>query len=332
MGDAIFATQIHNYIPHFMRKVLIIGACGQLGSELTLSLRERIGNENVIASDLSGPISVIKDGPFEILDALKKEDLEQAIERHAITEIYHLAAILSAKGEQNPKFAWDVNMNSLLNVLELAKDHTCKVYWPSSIAVFGPDTPKVDTPQKTIMNPSTVYGISKLAGERWCEYYHKKYGVDVRSLRYPGLIGYKGKPGGGTTDYAVDIYWKAIEGESFDCFLSSDTRLPMMFMEDAVRATIELMESEEEKISIRSSYNVAATSFTPTEIFSSIKKQYPDFEIEYRPDFRQEIADSWPNSINDTKARADWGWQPIYDLQRMTDVMLENIRPMIGAL
>ncbi|MFT5640628.1 MAG: nucleoside-diphosphate-sugar epimerase [Cyclobacteriaceae bacterium] len=311
-----------------MRKVLIIGACGQLGSELTLSLRERIGNENVIASDLRGPIEVIKDGPFEIIDALKKEELENAIKQHSISEIYHLAAILSAKGEQNPKFAWDVNMTTLLNVLELAKDYNCKVYWPSSIAVFGSDTPKEDTPQKTIMNPSTVYGISKLAGERWCEYYFEKYGVDVRSLRYPGLIGYKGKPGGGTTDYAVDIYWKAKEGERFNCFLKSDTVLPMMFMEDAVRATIELMESPMEKISVRSSYNLAAISVTPIEIFLSIKKDFGSFEIEYNPDFRQDIADSWPNSIDDMKARTDWGWTPSYDLQKMTEIMLENIKPL----
>ncbi len=301
-----------------MGRTLIIGACGQLGSELTVYLRSRKGQDQVVASDISKPIPYIADGPFEELNIMDKDQFLKILKKHDISEVYHLAAILSAKGEQNPLFAWQLNMDSLLIVLEAAKEKLIeKIYWPSSIAVFGPDTPKDQTPQNTIMNPDTVYGISKQAGERWCEYYHHKYGVDVRSLRYPGLIGFKTKPGGGTTDYAVDIFFKAVAGENFQSFLSKDTELPMMYMADAVRATVSLMEAPTESIKVRSSYNLAAMSFTPEEIFYELKKIYPDFKIEYTPDFRQKIADSWPNSINDNVATREWGWKPTFDLKTM---------------
>jgi nucleoside-diphosphate-sugar epimerase len=313
-----------------MDKILIIGACGQLGTELTLKLRELKGNENVIASDLRmQAVDLISDGLYEQLDIMDKDRFQYILETYDIKEVYHLAAVLSAKGEQNPEFAWKLNMESLLNVLEAGKKQLRKIYWPSSIAVFGPDTPKQNTPQHTIMSPNTVYGISKLAGERWCEYYHEKYGVDVRSLRYPGLIGYKALPGGGTTDYAVDIFYKAITGKKYDCFLKKDSMLPMMFMDDAVKATIDLMEADPEKVKIRSSYNLAAMSFTPMEIYDEIKKQYPDFEIEYNPDFRQKIADSWPGSVDDSEAREDWGWQHSFGLEELVDVMLTNLKSTI---
>nr|5Z75_A Chain A, Artificial L-threonine 3-dehydrogenase [synthetic construct]5Z75_B Chain B, Artificial L-threonine 3-dehydrogenase [synthetic construct]5Z75_C Chain C, Artificial L-threonine 3-dehydrogenase [synthetic construct]5Z75_D Chain D, Artificial L-threonine 3-dehydrogenase [synthetic construct] len=307
-----------------MMKILVIGACGQIGTELTVALREIYGNENVVASDIREPNE--ESGPFEKLDVMDKERLEEIVEKHKITQVYHLAAILSATGEKNPLFAWDLNMNSLLNVLELAREGKIdKIFWPSSIAVFGPTTPKENTPQHTVMDPSTVYGISKLAGERWCEYYHEKYGVDVRSIRYPGLISWKTPPGGGTTDYAVDIFHKALEDGKYTCFLSEDTALPMMYMDDAIRATIELMEAPAENIKIRSSYNLAGMSFTPEEIAEEIKKHIPDFEISYEPDFRQAIADSWPASIDDSVARKDWGWKPEYDLDKMTEDMLKNL-------
>jgi nucleoside-diphosphate-sugar epimerase len=313
-----------------MDKILIIGACGQLGTELTLKLRELKGNENVIASDLRmQAVDLISDGLYEQLDIMDKDRFQYILETYDIKEVYHLAAVLSAKGEQNPEFAWKLNMESLLNVLEAGKKQLKKIYWPSSIAVFGPDTPKQNTPQHTIMSPNTVYGISKLAGERWCEYYHEKYGVDVRSLRYPGLIGYKALPGGGTTDYAVDIFYKAIAEKKYDCFLKKDSMLPMMFMDDAVKATIDLMEADPEKVKIRSSYNLAAMSFTPMEIYDEIKKQYPDFEIVYNPDFRQKIADSWPGSVDDSEARKDWGWQHSFGLEELVDVMLTNLKSTI---
>lgn len=314
-----------------MDNILIIGACGQLGTELTLKLRELLGTDHVIASDLKGPVDLIREGPFVALDVMDKPALDKVISHYQITQIYHLAAILSAKGEQNPKLAWDLNMNSLLNVLEAGRNGIRKIYWPSSIAVFGPDTPKTHTPQKTVMNPTTVYGISKLAGERWCEYYHQKYDVDVRSIRYPGLIGYKAKPGGGTTDYAVDIYWKALQKEKFECFLKPDSLLPMMYMDDAVKATVELMQADSSKIRVRSSYNVSAMSFSPEMIYQEIVKRIPAFQIAYTPDFRQEIADSWPNSMDDSCARADWGWSPDYDLRRMTDLMISNLEAMLVA-
>lgn len=312
-----------------MDKILVIGACGQLGTELTLKLRELFGAEQVIASDLRDPVDLIKDGPFEALDVMNKEALDALIAKHKITQIYHLAAILSAKGEQNPRFAWDLNMTSLLNVLEAGKNGVSKIYWPSSIAVFGPGTPKTKTPQHTVMDPNTVYGISKLAGERWCEWYHQKHGVDVRSIRYPGLIGYKAQPGGGTTDYAVDIFWKAILGGNYDCFLKPDSLLPMMYMDDAVKATIDIMQADTEKVKVRSSYNVSAISFSPAMIYDEIIKRYPDFKISYSPDFRQQIADSWPNSMDDTEARNDWQWKPDFDLQKLVETMLDNLETIL---
>ena len=313
-----------------MNKVLVIGACGQLGTELTVALRQLHGTANVIASDLKDqPVELISDGPYEQLDVMNATRLEQIVEDHDINQIYHLAAILSAVGEKNPKMAWDLNINSLLSVLELGRKGVKKIYWPSSIAVFGPDTPKKRTPQYTVMNPNTVYGISKLAGERWCEYYFEKYGVDVRSIRYPGLIGYKAKPGGGTTDYAVDIFWKAILDRKYECFLKEDSLLPMMYMDDAVRSTIELMEADPSKLTVRSSYNVSAISFSPEMLQKQILKRYPDFEMTYQPDFRQSIADSWPNSISDSEARIDWKWSPKFDLEKMTKTMLDNLETIL---
>ncbi|WP_425390174.1 NAD-dependent epimerase/dehydratase family protein [Ekhidna sp.] len=313
-----------------MDKILIIGACGQLGTELTLKLRELKGVENVIASDLlDDPVELLQDGPYEKLNILNKESFQIILEEHGINQVYHLAAILSAKGEQNPHFAWQLNMDSLLTVLEAGKDRLNKIYWPSSIAVFGPDTPKDNTPQNTIMSPNTVYGISKLAGERWCEYYHEKYDVDVRSLRYPGLIGYKAMPGGGTTDYAVDIFHKAIAGEHYECFLSENSMLPMMYMDDAVKATIDLMETDKENVKVRSSYNLAAMSFSPKEIAAEIRKHYPEFTISYNPDFRQKIADSWPGSIDDSTARNNWGWQHEYGLTELVETMISNLKRTI---
>ena len=307
--------------------ILIIGACGQIGTELTIKLRETYGNDNVIASDIrKGNNPAFESGPFELLDAMDKNAIEKVIDQYQVDEVYLMAALLSATAEKNPAFAWDLNMNSLFHVLNLAKEGKIKkVFWPSSIAVFGPTTPKHDTPQYTVMEPSTVYGISKQAGERWCEYYHNKFGVDVRSIRYPGLISWKTPPGGGTTDYAVDIYYKAVESNKYTCFLSENTELPMMYMDDAIRATIGIMQANKEDIKIRSSYNLSAINFTPKEIAESIKKVQPGFEISYEPDFRQEIADSWPSSIDDSEARKDWGWKHEYDLEKMTKVMLENL-------
>lgn len=309
---------------------MIIGACGQLGTELTARLRVLKGKHNVIASDLRpDPIPNLSDGPYEQLDIMDQKRFLELLNQYDITEVYHLAAVLSAKGEQNPQFAWDLNMGSLLTVLEAGRERLNKIYWPSSIAVFGPDTPKVNTPQKTVMNPNTVYGISKQAGERWCEYYFEKYRVDVRSLRYPGLIGYKAKPGGGTTDYAVDIFYKAIAEENYDCFLSEDSMLPMMYMDDAVKATIDLMEAPKEKIKIRSSYNLAAMSFSPAVVASEIRKHFPAFQINYNPDFRQKIADSWPDSIDDTSARNDWGWEHEFGLKELVETMISNLKESI---
>lgn len=311
-------------------KILIIGACGQLGTELTLALRAVYGPENVIASDLHCRVPVLAEsGPFEKLDVLEIQRLAAIIQKHNITQVYHLAAMLSATGELNPKFAWKLNVNGLLNVLDIAQEKKLhKIYWPSSIAVFGPHTPSHHTPQYTVMDPNTVYGISKLAGERWCEYYFEKYGVDVRSLRYPGLISYKTPPGGGTTDYAIDIYHKALEGMAFECFLSADTYLPMMYMPDAINATLQIMEAPAESIKIRSSYNVGAFSFSPKEIALAIQTHIPAFSISYKPDFRQNIADSWPDTIDDTIARNDWNWQPQYNLQTMTSDILINLKEL----
>ncbi|MDG1477177.1 MAG: NAD-dependent epimerase/dehydratase family protein, partial [Vicingaceae bacterium] len=265
-------------------------------------------------------------GPFEILDILNKTQLLEIVKKYNIKQVYLLAALLSATAEKNPAFGWDLNMNSLFNVLDLAKDKVIdKVFWPSSIAVFGPTTPQQNTPQYTVMEPTTVYGISKQAGERWCEYYHEKYGVDVRSIRYPGLIGYKSKPGGGTTDYAVDIFYQAIENKSYECFLSEDTTLPMMYMGDAIKATIGIMEAEKESIKIRSSYNIAGMSFSPKEITQEIQNSIAEFKISYAPDYRQVIANSWPQSINDEHATKDWNWNPDFDLEKLTKIMLENL-------
>ncbi|MFQ3174366.1 MAG: nucleoside-diphosphate-sugar epimerase [Flavobacterium sp.] len=308
-------------------KILIIGACGQIGTELTHSLRKIYGTENVIASDIRKLNNeVVNSGPFEVINALDFNQIEHLVEVHKIDEIYLMAALLSATAEKNPAFAWDLNMNSLFHVLNLAKAKKIKkIFWPSSIAVFGPTTPKENTPQYTIMEPSTVYGISKQSGERWCEYYHNIFGVDVRSIRYPGLISYSSPPGGGTTDYAVDIFHKALSDKKYECYISSETKMPMMYMDDAIAATIQIMQAPEEKVKIRSSYNLAAMSFTPTEIAAEVKKHIPEFTITYDPDFRQKIADSWPASIDDHQAREDWGWKHKYDLEKMTVDMLKNL-------
>jgi nucleoside-diphosphate-sugar epimerase len=314
-------------------KILIIGACGQIGTELTLQLRKLYGVENVIASDIRKLNNdVVNDGIFEVLNALDFNQIEHIIEKYQVEEVYLMAALLSATAEKNPAFAWDLNMNSLFHVLNIAKAGKIKkIFWPSSIAVFGPTTPRENTPQFTIMEPTTVYGISKQSGERWCEYYHNIFGVDVRSVRYPGLISWSTPPGGGTTDYAVDIYHKALSNGSFECFLSEETALPMMFMEDAIRATLEIMEAPKEQISIHTSYNLAGISFTPEELSNAIQHVLPAFKIEYKPDFRQAIADSWPNSIDDSYARNDWGWKPQFNLNEMVEVMLEKVEVSVKS-
>lgn len=304
--------------------ILVIGAGGQVGQELVQKLREIKGSDMVIATDIREIED--KNGPSEVLNAMDEEQLKKLVKEYKVTEIYHLAALLSANAEKQVKFAWELNMDSLFHVLNLAKDGIInKVFWPSSIAVFGPNTPRVNTPQHTVTDPTTVYGISKLAGERWCEYYAKNYNVDVRSLRYPGLIGYKSMPGGGTTDYAVDIYHQALANQSYECFLQEDTYLPMMYMEDAIRATVEIMESPAESIKIRSSYNLGGISFSPKEIAKAIQSKIPEFKITYKPDFRQKIAGSWPQSINDEDAQKDWNWKLEYDLEKMTEDMLTNL-------
>ncbi|TXK45351.1 NAD-dependent epimerase/dehydratase family protein [Pontibacter qinzhouensis] len=312
--------------------ILVIGACGQLGSELTLTLRTLYGADQVVAADIFEPkqADLLASGPFEKIDVLDPKGMTALAARYNFTQIYHLAAVLSATGEKDPKFAWRLNMDGLFHVLDLALAcGVSQVFWPSSIAVFGPDTPRQQTPQHTVMNPSTVYGISKQAGEQWCAYYFKKHGLDIRSLRYPGLIGYKSLPGGGTTDYAVDIYRKAAAGKPFECYLHQDTYLPMMYMPDAIKATIDLMQAPARNISIRESYNVSGMSFSPSEIAASIQKILPSFEIAYNPDYRQQIADSWPQTISDQVARQDWGWQPAYDLDAMTADMLENLQQQL---
>ncbi|RAU84082.1 NAD-dependent epimerase/dehydratase family protein [Pontibacter arcticus] len=311
--------------------VLVIGACGQLGSELTMELRNMYGGSNVVAADIAAPkqTDLLESGPFETVDVLDKNILAELAAKYKFKQIYHLAAVLSATGEKNPKFAWRLNMDGLFNVLDMALEYkTEKVYWPSSIAVFGPGTPRENTPQHTVMDPNTVYGISKQAGERWCEYYFEKYGLDVRSLRYPGLIGYKALPGGGTTDYAVDIYHQALEAQKYECFLSENTYLPMMYMPDALKATLDLMHAPAEQVKVRSSYNLSAMSFSPKEIAASIQKHIPEFEISYKPDARQQIADSWPKSIDDSAAQQDWNWKPAYTLDTMTEDMLLNLNKM----
>jgi nucleoside-diphosphate-sugar epimerase len=308
-------------------KILVIGASGQIGVELTLALRKIYGNANVIASDLREQNPLLEGtGPYVSLDVMNKEMLHVQVIRQGITQIYLLAAILSATGEKNPSLAWNLNMQSLLNVLDIAKEENLhKVYWPSSIAVFGPTSPKQNCPQQTIIEPTTVYGISKYAGEFWCNYYYNRYGVDVRSLRYPGLISYKSLPGGGTTDYAIEIFHAAKDKETYECFLQEDTYLPMMYMQDAIRSTLELMEADASKIKVRTSYNVSGMSFSPKEIAAEIKKYDADFKINYAPDSRQQIANSWPQSINDAAARNDWGWKEEYDLEMMVKDMWENL-------
>ena len=313
-------------------KILVIGASGQIGVELTLALRKIYGGANVVASDLREENELLKgSGPYVSLDVMNKEMLHVQIIRQNITQVYLLAAILSATGEKNPPLAWHLNMQSLLNVLDIAKEEKLtKVYWPSSIAVFGPTSPKIDCPQYTIIEPTTVYGISKYAGEFWCNYFHQRYGVDVRSLRYPGLISYKSSPGGGTTDYAVEIFHAAKEKQKYTSFLREDTHLPMMYMPDAIRATIELMEAPAEKIKVRTSYNLSGMSFSPAEIGEEIRKHIPGFQLDFKPDYRQQIADSWPKSIDDSKAHEDWGWKPEFDLAKMTADMLINLEGNLG--
>jgi nucleoside-diphosphate-sugar epimerase len=309
-------------------KILIIGAFGQIGTELTEALQGIYGESNVITSDIRPPESdVALNSIFEPLNVLDEKRLAELVDKYRITQIYHLAAVLSASGEQDPVFAWQINMEGTINVLDVAYEKQVKqVYFPSSIAVFGKDTPREDTPQFPFMNPSTIYGISKLAGEHWCEYYYHRYKLDVRSLRYPGIISYKTPPGGGTTDYAVDIYYHAVEDKKFECFLSENTYLPMMYMPDAIQATLDLMHADAQKIKVRGSYNLAAMSFCPKDITKAIQHHIPNFQVTYKPDFRQKIADSWPVSIDDSVARKDWGWEPSYDLAKMTEDMLLNLR------
>ena len=310
-----------------MKKVLVIGAGGQIGSELVIALRKIYGNTSVVAADIKTECpEILADGPYVQMDILNRDAVRNYVIYKEFDEVYLLAALLSATAEKNPDFAWKLNMEGLFTILDLAKEgHIKKIFWPSSIAVFGPTTPRDLTPQYTVMEPTTVYGISKQAGERWCQYYYNKFGVDVRSIRYPGLISHTSMPGGGTTDYAVDIFYHAKKTASYISFLKEDSALPMMYMEDAIRATIELMEAPIENVMIRSSYNLAGISFTPSDLAAAIKFEIPDFKIEYKPDFRQDIADSWPNSIADGDARNDWGWRPRYDLQEMVKTMLAHV-------
>ena len=310
--------------------ILILGSAGQIGTDLVYTLREQLGGSKIIAADVKDQQGYLRDsGPFYILDVLDTNSLAEIVNKHQVKEVYLLAALLSAVAEQKVKSAWKLNMEGLFNVLDLAKEKgNMKVFWPSSIAVFGPTTPRHNTPQFTVMEPTTVYGISKLAGERWCEYYFKKYNVDVRSVRYPGLISYKAHAGGGTTDYAVDIYPKALENAQYECYLKSDTELPMMYMTDALRATLELMGTDASNVKIRGGYNIAGMSFTPAQVAEVIKQHIPDFKISYKPDSRQQIADSWPASIDDQEARKDWGWKPQFDLERMSEDMFKHLKEL----
>lgn len=308
-------------------KILILGSSGQIGTDLVETLRQKHGNENVIASDLRQPAAhILQAGPFEQVDATDRARLEEVVSKHGITQIYHLVAMLSATAEKMPMKGWDLNMESLFHTLEMLREKQFnRLYWPSSIAAFGPTTPKQDTPQSTVMDPGTVYGISKLSGELWCDYYFKKYGCDVRSLRYPGLISYKTEPGGGTTDYAVDIFHKAKKDGSYECYLAEDTALPMMYMPDAIKATIGIMEAPAEQVKVRTSYNLAAFSFTPKQLAEAIQKELPDFKISYNVDSRNAIALGWPQSIDDKVAQQDWGWKPDYSLEEMVKEMLEKV-------
>lgn len=312
-----------------IEKILVLGSNGQIGTELVTALRQTYGENNVVACDIRRPDYDIKNsGPFEFVNVLEKDILNSIFQKYKPTQVYLLAALLSATGEQNPKLAWDLNMNGLLNILDLAITYkTAKVYWPSSIAVFGPNSPKNLTPQYCVMDPNTVYGISKLAGERWCEYYNQKFGLDVRSIRYPGLISWKAAPGGGTTDYAIHIFHDALTRGSYASFLNAETELPMMYMDDAIRGTIQLMNAPADQISIRSSYNFAGVSFTPEVLAAEIRKHIPDFTLTYKNnDPRQDIANSWPKSIDDSFAQKDWGWKPEFDLSKMTADMLNNLQ------
>jgi nucleoside-diphosphate-sugar epimerase len=312
-----------------MDNILVIGAAGQIGSELVIELRKHYGSDHVFSTDIKQAASdVIEGGPFQVLDVMDDKQLIHFIIRHKITQIYHLAAVLSGNAEKLPTQAWKINMDSLMNILEVAKlvDEVKKVFWPSSIAVFGPTTPRISTPQLAVMEPVTVYGISKLAGERWCDYYFNKYGVDVRSIRYPGLVSYKTEAGGGTTDYAVEIYYEAIRNGSYESFLTADTALPILFMPDAIQATIQLMEAERSKLSINCAYNLGGMSITPDQVYQEIRKEIPGFSISYKPDFRQAIADTWPQSVDDSLASKDWGFRQNYDLKKMTGIMLNEIR------
>ncbi len=307
-----------------MKSILVIGSNGQIGTDLVDKLRNLKGAEQIIASDIYQPKK--EDPFFELLDATDKEAVKKAIEKHSIDEVYLMAAILSAKAEQMPNKAWDINMQVLFNILELGKEGLIKkIFWPSSIAVFGPHTPRIDTPQYSIMDPNTVYGISKLAGERWIEYYNEHFDMDIRSVRYPGIISWKTMPGGGTTDYAVEIFHEALKKKKYTSFLSKNTRLPMMYMPDAIDATINIMSVPKERLRIKHSYNIAGISFTPEELANAIKERIPGFEIDYKPDFRQAIADSWPESIDDDMAFKDWHWHHKYDLDAMVDDMLKNL-------
>jgi nucleoside-diphosphate-sugar epimerase len=317
-----------------MSHVLVTGANGQIGSELVDALRERHGPQQVVRLDLQPPPTPngqSVDAPFEVLDVRDREGLAEIVADYDIDVVYHLASLLSATGEQHPDRAWDVNMGGLKNVLDLAQRHDLKVFWPSSIAVFGPSTPKSDTPQNTVLDPATMYGVTKRSGELLCQYYHRRYGLDVRSLRYPGLISYKTAPGGGTTDYAVDMYTRAVEGEGYTCFLERDARLPMMYMPDAIRATLALMDADGSALSVRDSYNVGALSFSPEELAAALRRHVPAFSCTYEPDDRQQIADAWPSSVDDTAARTDWNWAPEYDLDAMTEDMLDHLGVGEGA-
>lgn len=326
-GQIFFACSLPYKSAMNKDKILVIGACGQIGTELLVALRKRYGQENVIATDIYYRTSVPAElMPYYKLDVMDADVLEALIVDLQVTQIYHLAAVLSAKGERDPVMAWELNMNGLLNVLDLSVKHKItKVFWPSSIAVFGPGSVKKDCPQQGVMDPSTVYGISKLAGEQWCRYYFEKHGLDIRSLRYPGLISYTGTPGGGTTDYAVDIFHYAIKGLPYTCFLKEDTALPMMYMADAINATLQLMDAPYKGISVRTAYNLGALSFAPAELEREIRTLIPEFSVSYEPDFRQDIAESWPDSIDDGEARRDWGWKPAYSLKTMVNKMLENL-------
>ncbi len=311
--------------------ILVIGAAGQIGTDLVIELRKRYGDSQVVASDIrDASEEIMEGGPFVHLDIMDELKLNQIVKEFGVTQVYLLAAILSATAERNIELGWRLNMRSLSHVLDLGRfKKVKKIYWPSSIAVFGPTTPSIDTPQLTITEPNTVYGISKLAGERWCEYYHNKFGVDVRSIRYPGLVGWSAPPGGGTTDYAVSIFHEAIKYSSYECFLSENTSLPMMYMPDAIKATLDIMEAPAEQVKIRSSYNVGSISFNPKELTKEIIRHVPDFTISYKTDYRQEIADSWPASIDDSAARADWNWQHEFGLSEMVDEMIVNLKRII---